>query len=132
MLAGKFIHATFTHEIFIDVIHLHISIIKLKCPGLGGSKKEATIFLSGTIGYANKGALLGGSAKVIFPSQFGIYIRAFTNQYNSKLLPVDYKPRSSFFGKPPIPWDITNVYSIGAIKEVTLKKSLTSTKQDWN
>ena len=85
-------------------------------------KKKPLFFLSGTIGYANKGALIGGSANVIFPSQFGIYIRAFTNQYNSKLLPVDYQPRSSFFGKPPIPQDLTNVYSIGAIKEVTLKK----------
>lgn len=81
-------------------------------------------FVSLALGYANKGALVGGAANVLFPSQFGIYLRGFTNQYKSKQLPVDYIPRTSFFGNHPItPQDITNVYSIGAIKEITIKKS---------
>ena len=86
-------------------------------------KKKPLFFLSGTIGYANKGPLIGSSANVIFSSQFGIYARVFTNQFKSKLLPADFKPGTSLFGKRPMPQDVTNVYSIGAIKEITLKKT---------
>jgi hypothetical protein len=37
-------------------------------------------------------------------------------------LPADYKPGTSLFGKPPTPHDVIDVYSVGAIKEFTLKK----------
>jgi hypothetical protein len=84
--------------------------------------KKTSFYAATVLGYANKGPVLGGSLNVLFPSQFGIYFRGFTNQYKSKNLPDDYHPGTSFFGDPPTPHDVVNVYSIGAIKEMTLRQ----------